>query len=683
MNEETRALDASVTGFTALPDTNNSSSEGINIGKLLSNKGFTALPQQQQIIKTFRLADTKYQGKEVVRIPYFDESGNETAVRYRTALIAKDGSRWKTGNKTTLYGLHLMDKIREHGYVLLVEGETDTWTGWHCGIPTLGVPGKTNWKSEWAQKLDGLRVYVWQEPDAEDFTRRIYEDLPGVCVIVAPEDVKDINELLQQGKDVYAVTSELIKNAMPVAEIIQKEISNRLIEARQAARNVLEHKNPLELIKQAIKSQGYGGDIKKPLITYLAATSRLLAMRTGAMPVHLLLRGLPSAGKSYTLKLVLNLLPSEAYHIIDAGSPRALIYDKEDLKHKVVIFSEADSLPAGEDNPAASAVRNLLQDGNLHYAVAIKNPGTGEYVVKEIAKAGPTTMITTSTKRLGDQLESRMFLLDIPDDDGQIKSALLAQAGLELYQPADIDDALIAFQSYLQLSSPWHVFVPCAEAIAKAIGKAPGLNSRITRDYARLISLIKSAALLNMARRETDGQGRVIATVEDYQLVHSLVGDMYTASLTGAGQAIRETVQAVTELIEDEELQKVTVADVAKKLGLSKPAAKARVYKAIGGGWLVNEEMRKRHPADLKLGNPLPPKEVLPNPTELCAECGKPVNCWFTGGLPENNTTDQQEQHSGKPVKCETGSNKDTLFIDEEPAIEELENLSFEEALEL
>jgi hypothetical protein len=58
---------------------------------------------------------------------------------------------------------------------------------------------------------------------------------------------------------------------------------------------------------------------------------------------------------------VLSLLPPEAYHEIDAGSPRVLIYDETDMQHRLLLFAEADSLPASEDNPAASAVRNMLQ----------------------------------------------------------------------------------------------------------------------------------------------------------------------------------------------------------------------------------------------------------------------------------------------------------------------------------
>ena len=59
--------------------------------------------------------------------------------------------------------------------------------------------------------------------------------------------------------------------------------------------------DPLELVASEIRNRGYGGDIRPVKIVYLAATSRVLAMRAGAMPVHLLLLGSASSGKTYTV----------------------------------------------------------------------------------------------------------------------------------------------------------------------------------------------------------------------------------------------------------------------------------------------------------------------------------------------------------------------------------------------
>ncbi|MFC1938411.1 hypothetical protein ACFLWH_01990, partial [Chloroflexota bacterium] len=71
--------------------------------------------------------------------------------------------------------------------------------------------------------------------------------------------------------------------------------------AYEAAHHVIQADDPLEPVADAIRGLGYGGDLKPAKITYLAATSRLLDMRPGAMPVHLLLMGPSSAGINYTL----------------------------------------------------------------------------------------------------------------------------------------------------------------------------------------------------------------------------------------------------------------------------------------------------------------------------------------------------------------------------------------------
>jgi hypothetical protein len=116
------------------------------------------------------LVDRKYQGKTAVRIPYLAPNGQESAVRFRIALEkSEEGDerfRWCTGSKAMLYGLWRLEKIRKVGWVVLVEGESDTHTLWYQGIPALGIPGADTWKKEWATYLDGIeRIYVVIEPD--------------------------------------------------------------------------------------------------------------------------------------------------------------------------------------------------------------------------------------------------------------------------------------------------------------------------------------------------------------------------------------------------------------------------------------------------------------------------------------------------------------------------------------
>jgi hypothetical protein len=131
----------------------------------------------KEFLEKLGLVDRKYQSKPAVRIPYLTEDGLESAVRFRIALEKpQEGDerfRWRTGSKAMLYGLWHLEKIRKAGWVVLVEGESDTQTLWYHGIPALGVPGADTWKMEWAGYLDGVeRIYVVVEPDKGGETLR-------------------------------------------------------------------------------------------------------------------------------------------------------------------------------------------------------------------------------------------------------------------------------------------------------------------------------------------------------------------------------------------------------------------------------------------------------------------------------------------------------------------------------
>jgi len=556
-------------------------------------------------------------GASAVAIPYLDADRNAVSIRYRDG----SGFRWRTGDRVTLYGLDRLAAIRAAGWVLLVEGESDTWTADAHGIPALGIPGKATWRPEWRAHLEGLDVVLWQEPDASDLTERVARDIPSARVIIAPDGIKDISEGNVAGLDVAALVAELRGSAPTVAELIARRRAEAadvaLPEITRRAGRVLACADPLALVETTIRALGYGGDVRPVLIVYLAATTRLLRHRLGATPAHVLLIGPPSAGKSYTLSAALALLPADARHNMEAGSPRALIYDDADLAHRVVVFPEADSLPAGEDNPAASAVRALLSEGRLAYRVTVRDPESGDFTVRAIEKDGPTVLLTTAVRRLGPQLDSRLFVLEVPDEQAQLRAALNAQAAQELSSaPVSPDlDALVAYQELLGARVPWDVVVPFVDLLAEAVGRNP-LAPRITRDFARLVALIKAAAVLRHRQRTVDAQGRVVAELADYEAVRALVADLYAGSQSGASARIRATVEAVatiTAVTGDT----ASVTAVAERLCINKMAASRRTRAAVSSGFLVNAEMAKGHPARLALGDPMPATDGLPTVADL------------------------------------------------------------------
>jgi hypothetical protein len=591
------------------------------------------------------LSEQKYAGRRAVRIPYTDESGKQTATRYRIGLHADaDRFRWKSGSKLGLYGLSRIAEARARGGVLLVEGESDCWTAWYHGIPALGVPGKSTWKPEWAKHLEGLRVYIWQEPDAEGFTESILRDIPDARVIVAPDFAKDISAAHIAGICVPTLLDELKSKAVAGADIVKTRADAESDRHESDAAAVLEHEDPLALYAESIRSSGYGGDFALLIILLVAATGRVLEMRLGQMPVHTFVLGLPSSGKSFAVKIVLRLLPEGAVVIIDAGSPRALIYADAELEYRLLVFGEADSLPTGEDGAAMSAIRNLLQDGRLHYEVVEKDD-TGSFAVRHIDKPGPTTLFTTGVKRLEQQMMSRFFTLEVPDTLAQTRAALAASGDAELYGTKAPDAALIAFQAYLQSKAPWRVQVPFARVLADCIAKRPSAT-RVLRDYARLLSLIKSVAVIRHRHRETDDHGRVVATLDDYAAVHLLIAEMFESSVTGVSETTRETVEAV-EKLKAAGKQTLPLKDLADDLGLSKQATSYRVSKAIKGGWLINHQDHPGRTADIDLGEVLPDTSGLPSPDEL----GQAVKTWSN----TRSSAEQAPDLRGQAVKPETG----------------------------
>jgi hypothetical protein len=143
-----------------------------------------------------------------------------------------------------------------------------------AGIPTLGIPGKATWKSEWAELLHGLEVVLWVEPDAESLVSDVMKAIPDLKVIQAVPPIKDINQALTLGMDVAQVLKEARDCSVVEIDFLQ-QLDQELLEK---ARAILESRDPLERVREAISAGEYGGDISKPLIVYLALTSRLIKM---------------------------------------------------------------------------------------------------------------------------------------------------------------------------------------------------------------------------------------------------------------------------------------------------------------------------------------------------------------------------------------------------------------------
>ena len=161
-------------------------------------------------------------GDTLIAIPYRDASGK----LMRTKMRTRTGTFWdKDGTGTPLYGQDVLAKADALTPVIIVEGESDCHAGWHHGLCVVGLPGASQWRSEYAPLLKGRPVFVWQEPDEGGATMvsAIAKDLPKAKVIKdvtwdgAPvKDLCDLHGLMPEGVSLADVVRDLCVEATPI-----------------------------------------------------------------------------------------------------------------------------------------------------------------------------------------------------------------------------------------------------------------------------------------------------------------------------------------------------------------------------------------------------------------------------------------------------------------------------------
>lgn len=600
-----------------------------------------------QFLRDLGLSDKTYYKRPAVRIPYYATDGTEKAVRFRLALQKSAGAdnrfRWTKGSKVLPYGLNRLPLASKAGYIVLVEGESDCHTLWQANVPALGIPGANTWKNKWAEFLDGIEdVYIVIEPDHGGESLRKH---------IATSPIRDRAFLLDLGpykdpssfyKADVATFGERWKSAMDTAvawtELQEQARTEEATAAYEEAKALLHDPALMDRVGEAIRASDYAGELRTAKTVYLALTSRLMER-----PLNLHIKAPSAAGKSYNVKSACKLVPPEAIFELDAGSERALIYSDEDYQHKVIIVSERDSIP--EEGPAASAIRTVADENQMSYHVVQRHEETGEFYTRHIVKQGPTGIITTGLVSLGEQMGTRVLELEVPDNPDQTKAVLALQARRAfLGKPGGVDLApFLALQRWLEGAGIRDVTIPYAEALVDALPDQAFKQVRLRRDFTKLLSCIKTLAMLHQKQRRIV-DGKVEADIADYAVARDLLEPVFTSIASeGVTPAIRETVKAVADLLEEKPGAPVTRAAMAEKLGLSNTAVYHRIRNALKGGWLADgrseSERKTRAPMLLTIGAPLPDETpTLPPVSMVSTRCLSPIDTQKTPPTREKNT---------------------------------------------
>jgi hypothetical protein len=391
---------------------------------------------------------------------------------------------------------------------------------------------------------------------------------------------------------------------------------------REQAAEILDADDPLHYVGAEIRRLGYGGDLRPPLILYINWATRLLPTRRGTLPGHTQTNGHSGGGKSYGNDLIRDLHPPECFVERVATSEKELLHDDESLRHRVLYYAQANSIPGATggkfSNDDASAVAafflTLLQNGEGVYSYSVRDPETGRYVIDHKRREGPTVLITTMVRRLhAEEMDSRLFALDWPDDPEQQYAALMAMADLELGGTIPTPrPEFHAYQRYLQALAPIDVVFPNVRAFNHLLQDSRA-DQRLLRDAARLRSLIKGIAILRSAHRDRDDHGRVIATLDDYDTMADLIEDMYETT-AGVSAKVRELVEALPPS------GTTTVTQLAQACGISQSAMTQRLAPLLSNPrqrYVVNSETRPGRAYRLERGDPLPHRCGLPSRAQI------------------------------------------------------------------
>src|SRR3989344_9541064 len=553
-------------------------------------------------------------GKPSIAIPYKNEHSEEVAVQFRHALVkGEDDNRfsWRRGSKTQLYGLERLPAAQQkYKHINLVEGASDAQTLWFAGEPALGIPGASNWNEERdVPYLNGFEViYIVIENDKGGETVKNWLSKSRIknCMhIINLGTNKDPSGLyLADPNNFLNNWKQAQTKAIPWHVIEEQERREQTKQYYKPAKALLHNPKLLDVIGEAIKARGYAGDLRPPLIAYVALTSRLLNR-----PNNLAFVAQSGAGKNKAVDAALDLIPSEAVHIMKAGSERALIYSDADYEHKTIIVEEADSIP--EEGPAASAIRSLAASNRMEYDVVEKNAKTHRQETRRISKSGPTGLITTSTKSLPPQMNTRTLEVPISDDEQQTRDVLLVHARNAegpLQNKTDLSP-FIALQQWLVVGGMHHVSIPFATTLARMV---PAKEVRMRRDFLQLLTCIQAIALMYQCQRKRTSDGWVLAIFDDYTEARNLLANLFDAIASeGLTTAIRQTVEIVATHGE------INQTELAKVLGLAASTVSWRVRRAIKTGWLVRTSER---PIRLIVGTPLPDATTsLPTTEQLKA----------------------------------------------------------------
>lgn len=149
-----------------------------------------------------------------IAIEYRERDGSLLFHKYRVKEHGPDHYRADKGSRLVPYGLWRLGDFGEREGLILVEGETDTWTLWQEGYAALGLPGASSAHTLRREHLAGFRrVWIVRERDSagEGFAKAVGAQVAawGIEAAVLDLPAKDVSDMYVMLSDEARFRTEL------------------------------------------------------------------------------------------------------------------------------------------------------------------------------------------------------------------------------------------------------------------------------------------------------------------------------------------------------------------------------------------------------------------------------------------------------------------------------------------
>lgn len=303
----------------------------------------------------------------------------------------------------------------------------------------------------------------------------------------------------------------------------------------EKAKSLLRSPDILSRVIAFTQRLGFTGERVNQKLLYLSFTSRFL---DGS--ISTVVKGQSASGKSHLVRTVLRLFPESDILNFSFVTSKALVHRQGDLSHKILFVMEHSG---GEG--ADYSVRTLLSEGEISIMLPVKNEVTCNFetVEKRIPAKGLVFVETTTRDRIHHENQTRLFDLYVDESEEQTRNILAMQAAQVTVEDPEAEVETKVWRAAQTLLKAHEVHIPYAGELAKEF---PVDKTRARRDFPRLLSLIRSHALLYQFQRQTDDRGRLVATVEDFESIVPLAETVLIQSmkdLTPKQESVLRTIE--------------------------------------------------------------------------------------------------------------------------------------------